>query len=130
MHKFAGESFSKMLQSPYFSKHLVLKAREHGYVEGSQHLRPTRYKQSQYDTSIIILQSKTAKQWEAKEKNLKSHDLESKLREAFSTNHLQELFERRKGNESQPSLNQEISSGSMIESGQESMSRKKTKRRK
>jgi len=47
--KFAKQSFLSMLRSPYFAKHIILKAREHGYVEASQHMRPTRYKESQYN---------------------------------------------------------------------------------
>lgn len=58
IHKFAYESFQSMLDSPYFVNHTILKARNHGYIEAAQHLRPTRFKQSQYDTSVIVLQSK------------------------------------------------------------------------
>ena len=105
IHDFSVESFNHMLESPYFSKHLILAAREHGYVEGSQHLRPTRYKQSQYDTSVIILQSKTAMASEKHEGNLISQEFESKLRTAFSSHHLQELNERRKGNDNQQNEN-------------------------
>ena len=57
IHQFARESFDHMLDSTYFVHHVMLKARDHGYIEAAQHLRPTRFKQSQYDTSVIVLQS-------------------------------------------------------------------------
>ncbi len=91
----AAPSFKRMLQSKYFSKHIVLASREHGYIEGSQHLRPTRYKDSQYDTSVIVLQSEAARDDEATQPNLTSDEFESKLRTAFASRHQMELSERR-----------------------------------
>jgi len=88
---FAAKSFKKMLGSPHFSKHIVLSKSAHGYIEASQHLRPTRYKESQYDTSIIILQSKGAKV----KNHLIGESFEIKIREAFASRHLLELSERR-----------------------------------
>jgi len=93
--EFARNSFRSMQRSPYFVKHLVLKAREHGYVEASQHVRPTRYKESQYDTSVFILQSDSARKYETDDPKLTSDEVESGLREAFKSRHLQELNERR-----------------------------------
>mmetsp|Transcript_28602 Transcript_28602/g.33930 ORF Transcript_28602/g.33930 Transcript_28602/m.33930 type:complete len:319 (-) Transcript_28602:125-1081(-) len=95
--KFAKQSFLSMLRSPYFAKHIILKAREHGYVEASQHMRPTRYKESQYNTSVFILQSHTASKDEKCTPKLTSNIFENGLREAFSSRHLQELNERRCG---------------------------------
>jgi hypothetical protein len=84
-----------MIKSRYLSKHFVLKSREHGYIEGSQHLRPTRYKESQYDTSVIILQSKAAKEKGKSSPNFTSKDFEDDLRLAFASRHQLELGERR-----------------------------------
>lgn len=93
--KFAKQSFLSMLRSPYFAKHIILKAREHGYVEASQHMRPTRYKESQYNTSVFILQSHTASKDEKCTPKLTSNVFENGLREAFTSRHLKELNERR-----------------------------------
>lgn len=95
VHEFALKSFHAMIKSRYLSKHFVLKSREHGYIEGSQHLRPTRYKESQYDTSVIILQSKAAKEKGKSSPNFTSKDFEDDLRLAFASRHQLELGERR-----------------------------------
>lgn len=92
---FASDSFNKMLSSAFFTKHLVLKAREHGYVEGSQHLRQTRYKESQYSTSVVILQSQKARDDEAEKPIFTGDEFESNIRRSFSSKHLSELDERR-----------------------------------
>jgi phosphorylated CTD-interacting factor 1 len=93
IQEFAGKSFKRMLRSKYFVKHIILNARDHGYIEGSQHLRPTRFKESQYDTSAIILQSKDAK--EKDEIALETKEFEADLRIAFASRHQKELEERR-----------------------------------
>lgn len=92
VHEFAFNSFKNMIRSKFFSKHIELSAREHGYIEGSQHLRPTRFKESQYNTSIIILQSSPAKE---NDTNLCGKDFEAKIREAFSSRHKMELLDRK-----------------------------------
>lgn len=88
----AEKSFRSMISSVYCTKHIQLYAREHGYVEGAQHLRPTQYKQSSYDTSVIILQSPDARG--TNEADLK--ELEKNLRLAFSSRHKMELMERKR----------------------------------
>lgn len=93
INAFAAKSFKSMLRSKFFSKHIVLNAREHGYIEGSQHLRPTRFKESQYDTSAIILQSQDAKDQD--DNCLISNSFEESLRKAFASRHRAELEERR-----------------------------------
>ena len=50
--QFANYSFQQIVTSPYCKKHIVLQ-----YIEGAAHLTPTRYKESNYDTSVIFLQS-------------------------------------------------------------------------
>eukprot|EP00537_Pseudo-nitzschia_pungens_P008691 CAMPEP_0172361208 /NCGR_PEP_ID=MMETSP1060-20121228/5074_1 /TAXON_ID=37318 /ORGANISM="Pseudo-nitzschia pungens, Strain cf. cingulata" /LENGTH=609 /DNA_ID=CAMNT_0013083397 /DNA_START=82 /DNA_END=1911 /DNA_ORIENTATION=+ len=85
----AAESFRAMISSSYCTKHIVLNAREHGYVEGAQHLRPTQYKQSSYDTSVIILQTPNANSTDFEQ-------LEKEIRLAFSSRHESELIERKR----------------------------------
>lgn len=81
----AKESFQRMLINAHCRMHIQLEARQHGYVEGAQHLRPTRYKQSTYDTSVILLQSKRDL-----EKALNERELEAKIRGAFASRHDEE----------------------------------------
>ena len=95
VHTFASESFSAMIKSPFFVKHLVLKAREHGYVEGSQHLRQTRYKESQYSTSVVILQSRSSRENEVNNPIFTSEEFDTGLRKSFTSKHKSELDERR-----------------------------------
>jgi len=94
---FALKSFQAIVKSRYLSKHFILKSREHGYIEGSQHLRPTRYKESQYDTSVIILQSTAAREKEKINPKYTSNGFEDGLRLAFASRHRLELDERRQG---------------------------------
>mmetsp|Transcript_24919 Transcript_24919/g.38537 ORF Transcript_24919/g.38537 Transcript_24919/m.38537 type:complete len:659 (-) Transcript_24919:120-2096(-) len=87
----AQKSFRKMLRSRFKKRHVVLRSREHGYVEGSQHLRPTRFKESQYDTSVLVLSSCTS--W-CKLHNLDEFD--QGLKAAFASRHLLELKQRQR----------------------------------
>lgn len=87
-------SFRNLESSVYCSKHIKLKSREHGYVEGAQHLRPTQYKESSYDTSVIVLQSLKARIYGLAEKNMKQ--FEKDLRLAFASRHKNELTERKR----------------------------------
>ena len=89
--RFASESFQRMISSTSCRLHMILRAREHGYIEGSQHLRPTRYKQSGYDTSVIILQSN-----QARESKLDEVKLKANISSAFASRHAEELSQRRK----------------------------------
>ena len=84
-------SFERMTSSQYCRKHIRLAAREHGYLEGAQHLRPTQYRQSAYDTSVIILQSQKAR--------VEKHDMKvltKSIRTAFASRHEKELKDRRR----------------------------------
>ena len=96
VHQFSGSSFSTMLKSRFLSRHLVLNAREHGYIEGSQHLRPTRFKESQYNTSIVILQSTDAREQELESKRFTGAEFEHDVRQAFASRHQLELASRKK----------------------------------
>jgi len=96
---FASDSFQKMMKSPYFVKHIILKPREHGYVEGAQHLKPTRHKESQYSTSIVILQSRNSRESENVTPVVTNHIFESEIRTAFASRHQLELSERRSSHE-------------------------------
>lgn len=86
----AAKSFSELINSPYWRLHIMLPSREHGYVEGAQHLRPTQYKQSQYDTSLILLQSDAAHA----EFSSCHKSFEKKMRKAFESRHEEEIQER------------------------------------
>lgn len=96
VQQFSKSSFSTMLKSRFLSKHLVLNAREHGYIEGSQHLRPTRFKESQYNTSIVILQSTDAREQELEAERFTGGEFEHDVRHAFASRHQLELANRRK----------------------------------
>jgi phosphorylated CTD-interacting factor 1 len=87
----AAVSFRRMVSSPTCRHHVVLAAREHGYVEGAQHLRPTKYKQSVYDTSVILLQSA-----KARDQKVDLQMLEKDLISAFASRHADELEQRKK----------------------------------
>lgn len=88
-------SFLRMISSPSCTHHLILKAREHGYVEAAQHLRLTRYKSSIFDTSVIILQSERS----VRKCKLNEEQFEEKIRESFASRHSQELQERKREEE-------------------------------
>lgn len=88
IHHSALSSFNMLVKN--CSSHIVLSKRDHGYVEGSQHLRPTQFKESQYDTSVIVLRSKSCRVIDAEA-------FEADLREAFKSRHLEELQQRRDG---------------------------------
>ena len=90
--RFAFESFQRMISTTSCRLHVILPARDHGYIEGSQHLRPTRYKQSGYDTSVIILQSN-----EARCDQLDEIKLKADIAAAFASRHAEELSRRREG---------------------------------
>jgi phosphorylated CTD-interacting factor 1 len=97
VHQSASVSFHRLVRNSHCTSHIILPAREHGYVEGSQHLRPTMYKESKYSTSVIILQSRvdnniladgTGRKWDD---NL----FEKDLREAFASRHAIETQQRK-----------------------------------
>jgi len=98
IHQAASHSFFQLINSPYCRSHITLPAREHGYIEGGQHLRPTKYKESQSSTSVIVLKSSSCTV-------LPDHDAESfekELRVAFTSRHTMEVEQRKersKGNE-------------------------------
>ena len=89
----ASHSFERLVKSSYCRRHIIFLARKHGYLEGAQHLRPTRYKESAYDTSVIFLQSQSACLAEA----IDLEKFENDLRDAFASRHGVELAERREG---------------------------------
>jgi phosphorylated CTD-interacting factor 1 len=91
--RFGGMSLFKMTSSIFYRQHILLSAKHHGYVEGSQHMRPTRYKESLYDTSVVVLQSR-----KARKASFDHAEFETKIREAFASRHEAE-HRRRKGAE-------------------------------
>lgn len=98
VHQSASASFNSLVDNPHCNCHIVLPACEHGYVEGSQHLRPTQYKESRYNTSVIVLRSK--KGFSSRKDNAKSEQVldansfEEDLREAFASRHKAEIEKR------------------------------------
>jgi phosphorylated CTD-interacting factor 1 len=96
--RFGGIALQKMLDSPYMCLHVLLPAKEHGYVEGAQHMRPTRFKESLYDTSVIILQSAKAREQHHENLNKKGQ-VEAKIRGAFESRHREEVAKRKRREE-------------------------------
>lgn len=94
--RFAGRAHREMVESAACTRHILLRAREHGYVEGAQHLRPTRYKRSLYDTSVILLQSKIAQG-----RKLEKDKFEESIRVAFAERHSEEHKKRSKAKETE-----------------------------
>jgi len=88
--RFGGISLKLMTSSSKCRLHILLSAKEHGYVEGAQHMRPTRFKASLYDTSVIVLQSKRARK-----QPLDKALLESRIRQAFASRHEAEVEQRK-----------------------------------
>ena len=94
--QFAAASFNAMLQSEYQSHHILLSSGDHGYVEGAQHLRPTRFKTSMYDTSVIVLQSKQARRDMKKLGGNWRGRFEKGIRASFQSEHESETLGRKK----------------------------------
>jgi len=84
----ASVSFNRLVNSSYCKSHIILPPREHGYIEGSQHLRPTKYKESQYSTSVIVLATKSKSSSTEK-------FFETEIREAFGSRHSMEVQKRK-----------------------------------
>ncbi|KAL3801830.1 hypothetical protein HJC23_001226 [Cyclotella cryptica] len=102
VHHSASTSFNRLVLNPCCISHILLQAREHGYVEGSQHLRPTKYKESKYNTSVIVLQSgchaeksegKSVKSFVARKWDAKL--FEDDVRAAFASQHKMETAKRK-----------------------------------
>jgi hypothetical protein len=52
---------SRLRDSRFCARHVLLPALGHGYVEGNQQRLPTRWKTSAFDTSVFILQNAAAR---------------------------------------------------------------------
>jgi phosphorylated CTD-interacting factor 1 len=89
--RYGSQSLQQMIGSEHCTHHFILKAKEHGYIEGAQHLRPTRYKESLYDTSIIVLQSIIAQE----KREIDKDTFEDKIRIAFASRHRHEVESRK-----------------------------------
>jgi phosphorylated CTD-interacting factor 1 len=89
--RFAKPSFETLVASPFCRLHIILPAREHGYLVGAQHVRPTQYKQSNYDTSVILLQSRRARET----MTFDAQRLEGDIRKAFASREEAETEQRR-----------------------------------
>ncbi len=104
VEKAARESFLLLQNSKFLQKHIILKSKEHGYIEASQHIRHTQFKESQYDTSVFLL----ATSYNGFDTSLLSV-FEDGIRKAFASMHKEELMERRK---------KITNSGSLIDAGE------------
>lgn len=89
VHHAASRSFHQLINSPYCKRHIILPARDHGYIEGGQHLRPTKFKESQYSTSVIVLKSGGWMSFDDAEL------FEKEIREAFASRHAMEVKHRK-----------------------------------
>ena len=88
----AGPGWEALRHSPFLTKHLRFKAQDHGYIEGSQHQRPTRYKTSRFDSSLFVLQNDAARaKWPL------TSEVCCELRSAFESRFEAELESRRGG---------------------------------
>jgi hypothetical protein len=88
----ASPSWEALHGCTYFTRHLRVKAKEHGYIEGSQQSRPTRYKTSAFDTSVFFLQTRAAaKKWPV------TGEVCKELQAAFRSKHLDEVEQRKGG---------------------------------
>ncbi|KAL9184082.1 hypothetical protein ACHAXT_002168 [Thalassiosira profunda] len=96
VHRAASQSFRQLIDNPHCKQHIVLPAREHGYIEGGQHLRPTRYKESQSATSVIVL---STKRWLTEDDETQ---FERGIRGAFASRHAEEVRQRK--GKSRPAL--------------------------
>eukprot|EP01134_Creolimax_fragrantissima_P000084 CFRG0084T1 len=77
------DGWKRLNSSDYLTKVLTLPQREHGFCEGTQHSRPSRYRISTCDTSVFFLQTNAAsKRWPATEEAC------NEVREAFRSKHL------------------------------------------
>mgnify|MGYP001127203277 CR=1 FL=1 len=85
------KSYDLMVTSRYCRKVIVLEKGEHGYVEGAQALRPTRYKSSQYNTSVIFLCNEDG--WEVGDEE------EQEVRDSFASKFEEEFAVRKKNKE-------------------------------
>ena len=77
------KGWSSMSSSSFLRANLLLRRRDHGYCEGRQHARPTRYRIAPCDTSVFILQSSMGlEKWPPTESKAKS------IVEAFRSKHV------------------------------------------
>jgi phosphorylated CTD-interacting factor 1 len=91
--RYGSIALQQMTESEYCTYHFILPAKEHGYIEGAQHLRPTRYKESLYDTSIVVLQSTKARR--NTEPTVDQSTFEEQIRQAFVSRHRMEVESRK-----------------------------------
>ena len=91
--RYGSIALAQMTKSPHCTYHFILPAKEHGYIEGAQHLRPTRYKESLYDTSVVVLQSKKARA--ETEARMDRTIFEEQIRQAFVSRHRTEVESRK-----------------------------------
>jgi hypothetical protein len=88
----SGTSWRRLRESPFCVRHVLLQAQQHGYVEGSQHKLPTRFKTSYFDTSVFVLQNEEGREaWPVTE------EVVWELERACTSKHEAETLARRGG---------------------------------
>ena len=74
------EGWQQLLASPFMRRHETLRQRDHGYCEGKQWMRKSRWRVASFDTSIFFLQNtRGARRWPA------TDDACAELRAAFAS---------------------------------------------
>ena len=74
------QGWQRLLASPFMQRHEVLRQRDHGYCEGKQWMRKSRWRVASFDTSVFFLQNaQGAARWPA------TDDACRELRAAFAS---------------------------------------------
>ncbi|ETV98440.1 hypothetical protein H310_08592 [Aphanomyces invadans] len=82
------EGWQLLKHSSYNKEYLVLSQKHHGYCEGKQQMRPTRYRIASFDTSVFFWQNaKAAARWPVTERAIED------LRRAFKSKQADERDE-------------------------------------
>ena len=89
-----SQAWKALSQSAFVVHHEVIPQREHGYLEGAQHMRKSKFRIATQDTSVMWLANEAgARKWSPTKQHL------VRLREAFKSRHSEELPKKRKKRE-------------------------------
>ncbi|ETO72570.1 hypothetical protein F441_11231 [Phytophthora nicotianae CJ01A1] len=77
------EGWQQLNASRFNQRHLLIPQKQHGYCEGKQQIRKTRWRIASFDTSVFFWQnSKACNKWPVTEKKLESLKLAFKSKQA------------------------------------------------
>eukprot|EP00644_Phytophthora_capsici_P006038 jgi/Phyca11/539151/estExt2_Genewise1Plus.C_PHYCAscaffold_21059 len=77
------EGWQQLNASRFNQQHLLIPQKQHGYCEGKQQIRKTRWRIASFDTSVFFWQnSKATNKWPVTEKKLESLKLAFKSKQA------------------------------------------------